>query len=33
MDADSLPDIGEGDVVVVGNRDDAQRRRSRSASG
>jgi manganese-dependent inorganic pyrophosphatase len=27
MDVDSLPDeIGEGDVVVVGNRDDAQRR-------
>jgi manganese-dependent inorganic pyrophosphatase len=27
MDAGSLPDeIGEGDVVVVGNRDDAQRR-------
>jgi manganese-dependent inorganic pyrophosphatase len=25
MDAESLPDIDEGDVVVVGNRDDAQR--------
>ncbi len=26
MDADSLPDIDEGDVAVVGNREDAQRR-------
>src|SRR3954469_19987578 len=26
MDADALPDIDEGDVVVVGNRDDAQRK-------
>jgi manganese-dependent inorganic pyrophosphatase len=26
MDAASLPEIGEGDVVVVGNREDAQRR-------
>src|SRR5919201_1934902 len=26
MDAESLPDIDEGDVVVVGNREDAQRR-------
>ena len=26
MDVESLPDIGEGDVVVVGNRDDAQRK-------
>jgi manganese-dependent inorganic pyrophosphatase len=26
MDAEALPDIDEGDVVVVGNRDDAQRK-------
>jgi manganese-dependent inorganic pyrophosphatase len=26
MDAESLPDIDEGDVVVVGNREDAQRK-------
>jgi manganese-dependent inorganic pyrophosphatase len=26
MDADALPDIDDGDVVVVGNRDDAQRK-------